>query len=226
MIKSISEITLFDIDKMERTGEISQFKRWYNILPAMFFIEKIKSVVSNFITEINNGRSDETDELIALDDIEYYARLKIEVNELRALDMLFVLLLGNQPILLNIKSMIKTRRLRKIIPKTEELKFACEKAKELTGIEIINLDDVKKFREWAKYKKEKLYSYESGKIKEATDTLKDGKVYTIRYAIRVMNFLKQSIDVEKMKCSTFICYNTEAISKVAQLKNAQKTDEE
>jgi len=226
MIKTIDQIELIDIAKMERTGRVSHFKMWYNFLPSKLFIKKISNLVNNqFFSIINNGISDETDEIIKLDDLEYYVKLKIEVNQLRAIEMLFFLLLGRLTTLLRIKSMIRGRKLRKITEKPDQLAYACKKAKEISGIEINNLRDISKFKEWVKYRCEKLSDYENMKLKETEDKKKDGKVYIIRYAIRIMNYLEKSLEVEKIKCSVFLEYNAEAMEKAERQKNNNQNNE-
>jgi hypothetical protein len=120
--------------------------------------------------------------------------------------------------------MFRGRLLRKVTDKPEELKYACGKALELAGVEVKELGDVIKFKEWVKYRCEKLDDYINTKKEEnKTD---EKKSYTLDYAIKIMNFYEPGHDVLRMKLSYFISCHNAAIEKVKTQKEPNQNTEE
>lgn len=227
MIKTIDRIKLNDIDKMERHGKISQFKMWFNLLPAFLFAPKIASLLeTEFYSIINKGQSGHFADAIELAEVEYLVKLKIEVGELYATEILFSYLLGDLNELIFIKSRIKSRKLRKIVSKPDELKYACEKAKSLTGMSIETLNDVVNFKDYVQMKVDRLNDFVS-KRKTDLQNEENGKhTHILTYARKVLNFIEETgHNVNQMFLSDFLDYNDMAIEKSESIKKLQQQKE-
>lgn len=83
MIKSIDKIKLKHLDRMERTGKVSQFLEWWNIAPAFLFkkrLEKFIKEVYNIATGNNNANISD----IELERLEWKTRSLIKINAIEA----------------------------------------------------------------------------------------------------------------------------------------------
>lgn len=225
MIKTIDNINLGNIDRMEKTGKVNQFKEWYNPIPSMFYQKQINLLITDFYSRIEKGKQNEVIDIIKTGQLEYLANLQIEVNEYRAVEMLFVCLLGNLTTLLRLKSFFRGRKLRMITERPDELRYACEKAKELTGKEISTMDDVFQFKEKVIERVQKLISYKGKLIAEEKN--KGERVYIIAYAKMILNFIEETgHNVRKMIASDFIDYNNLALKKVAEIEKLQPKNDQ
>jgi len=227
MIKTIDRIKLSDIDRMERHGKISQFKTWFNFLPAFLFAPKIAWLLeTEFYSIINKGQSGHFADAIELAEVEYLVKLKIEVGELYATEILFSFLLGDLNELLFLRSRIKSRRLRKIVSKPDELKYACDKAKSLTGMSIQTLNDVVNFKDYVQMKVDRLNDFTSKRKSEQQSDEQGKHTHILTYVRKVLNFIEETgHDANKMFLSDFLDYNAMAIEKSESIKKLQQQKE-
>ena len=76
MIKKIDEIKVRDINRMEESGQLSQFKSKYNILPVRFFMRRIEKLILSIYGKLNDNGINED-----IDDLEYQTFMILKINE-------------------------------------------------------------------------------------------------------------------------------------------------
>lgn len=63
MIKKWYNTTVSDYVLMEKTGSISQFKTWWNILPSFLFIKQIAKIINQINTELSAKKVTDEEEV-------------------------------------------------------------------------------------------------------------------------------------------------------------------
>jgi len=140
MIKNWLDTTVGDFAKMERTGKVSQYKSWYNILPTFLFYNKIRNLVINIGEAFGEKKITDDDEskryqIISLD--------KINLLELHLQYVYFILV--NQVELQQILKSVKVKTKFKGVD-IEKLKDSVTAIEDITGIKM-DSDPLKKMQE-------------------------------------------------------------------------------
>lgn len=218
MIKAIDDITILDFDKIERTGKIGHLRMWYNFLPAFMFAKTVQKRLEGILLLLKQHRNSELEAELNIQEMEFQLALQIEVNKLRAIEMLLVSLLGHRPLLMRLKDMVRSRRLRKIDVKSDRLKWAIVQAEAMTGKTIKTLDDIIEFKEHVKFRFDRLQSFiEKKNTDKQSDT--DKKMLLMDLAQYITMYLGASqIGIENMKVIHFAGLYQKAVDKMNQEK--------
>src|SRR5574344_1591827 len=83
MIKTIDQIKLKHLAKMERTGNIRQFLSWWNIAPTIFFVKRLKKYIPE-VYNIATGNNNANISDIELERLEWKTRSLIKINAIEA----------------------------------------------------------------------------------------------------------------------------------------------
>lgn len=198
---------------MEETGQISQFKMWYNPFPAFLFAKQIKREVEK-ITALMNDRSEDTDLFEGMKN-KHIADKQFSLIAMQAAELIIIQHLDLKSRLMIVKEKIRTRRLRKIKSDSNIFNYAVRKAEELTGIKIETLDDVLRFQKRVRFETDKLDDrLQKEREKRQTGTT-DKKIKLIDLAFSIMIYLGYSnpVDIEKMRITHFINIRNKALEK-------------
>lgn len=137
MIKNIYEITIGDYSQMELSGKISQFKKWYNPFPTIFFIKKIQSVLNEVLVLLNENKiNDEEDKF-------WKAKSILKIQQIEAA---YYIIVNNLVIDIPLRSIISRIRIKRGTRRKfkdaniDSVKQAIEAITELTGLELNNFD--------------------------------------------------------------------------------------
>jgi hypothetical protein len=221
MIKSQHKITVGDFATMEETGNISQFKKWYNPFPAILFAKRIKRTIEPLALMLSESTLDD----LELELLEHKARTFIEVNQLRSLEVIIANHLGNRSHLLRLKNMIRSRKLRKINEKSDILRFAINRVKELTGIKIETVDEFEKFQ---KYLVNRFDRLEDLFAKDRQEPKSDKKVRLMKVVYSILIYLGiGTYGCEKMTIINFVELKNIAVEKMeAEKQLMNKTEKQ
>lgn len=216
MIKSYFDITVGNLARMEETGRVNQFKKWYNFLPTIIFIKKIKALILDTYKIINDKEFEQLDNEV--EDV-YFKEKKSEIDKLKCLDIIVVNNLGNRVYLNQLKSKINNPKLFKLKDDSNSLRFALEKIFEITGVTIDTPDDYIKFQnEVLQFLVDK---YQDMKAKHEPEQQTEKKTGILDYVISYMNYLSMnSIEVEKLRVHTFVKYRNLANEQSKREKEA------
>lgn len=144
MIKSIDKIKLKHLDKMERTGKVSQFLEWYNIFPPILQKAKLQKFVSEIylmITGSDNHDANEYD----LENLEWKVR---SLNKINAVESAYLGCLMFLHLVVqfdyNLKRFRLTRGQRRKLKEVDFklLQKSIEKIEIFTGIQIKDQNDL------------------------------------------------------------------------------------
>jgi hypothetical protein len=132
MIKKWYNTTVGDYVLMEKTGSISQFKTWWNILPSFLFIKQIAKIVNQINTELSSKKVTDEEEV---NKYKLSSLNKINLLELHLQYVYFVLVnqIELEQILKKVGNKIKTKYKGIDI---EKLKESIKVIEEITGIKI------------------------------------------------------------------------------------------
>ena len=214
MIKKWYDITVGEYKLMELTGKVDQYKRWYNILPTPIFYRQIKKQASTLLDFIHDNRKSDLEDEIKMQEYKYLAKLQIEVNRLQGVEQLLELQLKNHAKLLSLKRQIRSRKLRKIIEMPDVLRYAIREAEELTGIKIVELSDVDKFKRVVSRRTDKLNEY-INKINEKQNVENNKKEMLGSLVNGIMMYLELSpVGVDSLKVIDFMDFYKKAIAKM------------
>jgi hypothetical protein len=180
MIKRLDDITIGDFNQMETTGKISQYKKWYNFLPAFLFVKMIRKLVLEIQKFIDEHDLDED-----LDRVEWKTRSYLEIQEHNALYLIIVNILINGVMLksilkkINFKNILN-RKISKVLKtdNSESLKNALAKIKEKTGIEIKSIDEIMTYKEYIEHLRDKWDEM----FKKRDEEEKPKKITLLQYA--------------------------------------------
>ena len=216
MIKLYFDITVGNLARMEETGRVNQFKKWYNFLPTIIFIKKIKALILDTYKIINDKEFEQLDNEV--EDV-YFKEKKSEIDKLKCLDIIVVNNLGNRVYLNQLKSKINNPKLFKLKDDSNSLRFALEKIFEITGVTIDTPDDYIKFQnEVLQFLVDK---YQDMKAKHEPEQQTEKKTGILDYVISYMNYLSMnSIEVEKLRVHTFVKYRNLANEQSKREKEA------
>jgi hypothetical protein len=216
MIKNYFDITVGNLARMEETGRVNQFKKWYNFLPTIIFIKKIKALILDTYKIINDKEFEKLD-----DEVEdtYFKEKKSEIDKLKCLDIIVVNNLGNRVYLNHLKSKVRSKKLDKIQDNTDNLRFALEQIFELTGEKIETEADYLRFQQ--DVLQLLVDKYQDMKSKHEPKQETDKKTGILDYVISYMNYLSMnSIEVEKLRVHTFVKYRNLANEQSKREKEA------
>jgi hypothetical protein len=216
MIKSYFDITVGNLARMEETGRVNQFKKWYNFLPTIIFIKKIKALILDTYKVINDKEFEQLDNEV--EDV-YFKEKKAEIDKLKCLDIIVVNNLGNRVFLNHLKSKVSSKKFDKINEDTDNLRFALNQIFELTGEKVETPEDYLKFQqEVLQFLVDK---YQDMKAKHEPEKTMDKKTGILDYVISYMNYLSMnSIEVEKLRVHTFVKYRNLANEQSKREKEA------
>jgi hypothetical protein len=202
--------------RMEETGRVNQFKKWYNFLPTIIFIKKIKALILDTYKIINDKEFEKLD-----DEVEdtYFKEKKAEIDKLKCLDIIVVNNLGNRVYLNQLKAKINNPKLFKLKDDTNSLRFALEQIFELTGEKIETEADYLRFQQ--DVLQLLVDKYQDMKSKHEPKQETDKKTGILDYVISYMNYLSMnSIEVEKLRVHTFVKYRNLANEQSKREKEA------
>jgi len=207
MIKNYWEITLRDWDIMEKTGNVSQFRNWWNVLPAVLFNKQIEKVRVILVKKLNeNYEGDEAEQM-------EYAIWKFEslnnINGIKAAYLGLMTELKYKPEINSLKRFYQKytwRRLR--LTKSKHSAKYIDEIKKYTGIEIKEYEDIEKVRKLLEFKTDK-YN-ENFKPKE---TGKQEKIYLMGFALGVYSKMNIAWNPAQITIIEFIDAKKEALKK-------------
>lgn len=142
MIKKWYNTTVGDYVLMEKTGSISQFKTWWNILPSFLFVKQIAKIVNQINTELSSKKVTDEEEV---NKYKLSSLNKINLLELHLQYVYFVLInqIELEQILKKVGNKVKTKYKGIDI---EKLKESLKIIEEISGIKIEG-DPLKKMQE-------------------------------------------------------------------------------
>lgn len=142
MIKKWYNTTVGDYVLMEKTGSISQFKTWWNILPSFLFVKQIAKIVNQINTELSSKKVTDEEEV---NKYKLSSLNKINLLELHLQYVYFVLVnqIELEQILKKVGNKVKTKYKGIDI---EKLKESIKVIEEISGIKIEG-DPLKKMQE-------------------------------------------------------------------------------
>jgi hypothetical protein len=112
-----------------------------------------------------------------------------------------------------LKTRLRSRRLRKITDKPELFRHVCEKIKQMTGIDIKELDDIIKFKRYIQTRHDKLREHQ--KRNEKPKQPQGEKKTLIATAYIYAAYLGWSVgNIEEMRITTYVQMKNEASKKV------------
>lgn len=211
MIKKYWEITLRDYDIMEKTGNVSQFRSTWNILPIVFFNKKIAGLVEILIEKIN----DNSDKNEKTEDAIWQFESLNNINAIRANYMGLLHVLKYQPELNSLKQFYQKYTRKKLkIRNSNQFKIYAKGIKDLTGIEVKTFEDVKKVRKLLEFKTDKY----NENFKLEVDKEKSN-IYLMGIALGVYSRLNVSFNPSQITIIEFI----EAKNKALEINRAAKS---
>ena len=197
MIKKIHEITIGDFDLMESTGKISQFKARFNVLPARFFIKKIKYLVESVIKLMNEVKTDELDLQIQKYEIDKLTN----VNKLRALQLIILGQLSILPGIISAKEAIRQSRPIRRIKDYNVLIDALDQVREISGIDIKRIEDLTVLANYIELEDDKVKQSISDRLQQSTGERK--KLVAIAYSYLIYLGMATT-EIDRMKILHFI----------------------
>jgi hypothetical protein len=229
MIKTIENIKLKHLARMERTGNIRQLLAWWNIFPLFLFKNKLIGLVQECYSLINDGKSDDNS-YYEFEQIEWKTKSALKIQELETSYMMCILYID---LVVRFDHALKNFNLnrgqrRRI--KSLDLALlgkAIEKIKVLTGIAIENkenLFEVQKELIWLKDKfAENFNNPESPESEQKKVTILD-------YALSMVLYAGGSGDnLDEMKLPVFISFRNRANAKyeaeqkqISEIENRNK----
>lgn len=212
MIKPYWKITLDIYDIMEKEGDVSQFREWWNVLPVSLFKKRIQKLRDSIIEKLNDNFGN--DESVKLEDAKWQLESLNNINGIKANYMGLLYVLKMQPELNSLKQFYqKYTRKRLRIRNSKQFGMYAQGIKKYTGIDVKTFDDVEKVRKLLEFKTDK-YNENYPPIKQ------DGKnIYLMGFAMGVYSKLNILFDPTKVTIIQFL----EARNKALEIKN-KKSD--
>ena len=212
MIKPYWKITLDIYDIMEKEGDVSQFREWWNILPVSFFKKRIQKLRDVIIEKLNDNFGD--DESVKIEDAKWQLESLNNINSIRANYMGLLYVLKLQPQLNSLKQFYqKYTRKRLRIRNSKQFGMYSQGIKKYTGIDVKTFDDIEKVR--------KLLEFKTDKYNENYPPLKQegAKIYLMGFAMGVYSKLNIQFDPTRITIIQFL----EARNKALEIKD-KKSD--
>lgn len=207
MIKPYWNITLRDYNIMERTGNVSQLKCPWNILPVFLFNSIINKRLKSLSKILNTSNVDEgKDNLIWKTE----SLIKINLIEASYLGILNLLELGTK--IISFRPNIAKWKWNKIKLSNNNLSKYINNIKNYTGIEIKELADLKNVLDELTFRKDKFNENFNKKVTETK------KVYLMSVALGVFSYLNQSLNVD-MTVVEFAAIREDAYKRMETEKN-------
>ena len=195
---------------MEETGQISQFKKWWNVLPAILFRKRIATELE----KVNKLLADNSNEDLDLDLQMYEVKSFLILNQLKSQYLIIEAYMSNVNQILELKRILNTRKLRNIDPKFEALKIAVENIRKLSGKKIESIKDVLELRDYITEKHDRLELLMNKRNKEQA-TGERSKLMTISQSILI--YLNMSVvGLETMSITNYVSLHKLAEKKMEQ----------
>jgi len=199
VIHTIHTMTIRQYGELDRTGDMSLLKRWFNPLPVKWF--DTERFFNEFKDSFGNTTDDKQDEAYR---IISYNRIIILDRILRTMAVLMQDHNDRQLFSLMLKQEFKNG---------DKLKFYIDKVKQLTGIEIKDGDDLNKLQKETQRLLDKYNErYKAEEPKE--------KQPFIDIALGVFSIMEMSYN-ESMVLSEFARLKDLADKKIKQIQNAR-----
>jgi len=208
MIKPYYEITIRDYNIMERTGNISQFKAWYNILPVKLFVKVIRGRIKT-LSEFLNISEDDKEKNNKIWKLQ--SLLKINLVESSYYGILNILELGNT--VNSFKQNMSKSQWNKIKISNTNLPKYIKYINDFTGIEIKEITDLKMVLDELMFRKDKFNENFNKK-----EPIQDDKIYLMSVALGVFSYLNQTLDIN-MTVVEFAAIREDALTKMRKEKS-------
>ena len=197
MIKPYWKITLDIYDIMEKEGDVSQFREWWNIIPVSLFKKRIQKLRELIIEKLNDNFGD--DESVKLEDAKWQLESLNNINGIRANYMGLLYVLELQPQLNSLKQFYqKYTRKRLRIRNSKQFGMYSQGIKKYTGIDVKTFDDIEKVRKLLEFKTDK-YNENYPAIKQ------EGKnIYLMGFAMGVYSKLNIPFDPTRVTIIQFL----------------------
>ena len=212
MIKPYWKITLDIYDIMEKEGDVSQFREWWNVLPVSLFKKRIQKLRDLIIEKLNDNFGN--DESVKLEDAKWQLESLNNINGIRANYMGLLYVLKMQPQLNSLKQFYqKYTRKRLRIRNSKQFGMYAQGIKKYTGIDVKTFDDIEKVRKLLEFKTDK-YNENYPPIKQ-----EGSKIYLMGFAMGVYSKLNIPFDPTRVTIIQFL----EARNKALEIKD-KKSD--
>lgn len=189
MIKRYEDITLKDFNRIERTGKIGHLRLWYNVLPVMLFSKAIRKEIMILIEKLNSIENDINNDIEYL---RYKYQSIIAINAIRVNYLGIINILKIQTQLNGFKTYLSRVTKKKIkITRSENTNHYIRNIKELTGINVEEVDDILKVKEYLELKIDR---YNQMVIKNRTDNSNEKKIFLSTLARKVCESLHIPFD--------------------------------
>jgi len=191
---------------MEKSGVVSQYKRWYNLFPVKYYEKAIEKELKILSEKLNATLG--SSEKMELEILKWNVESLNLINSIRA-NLLGITNILNLSTKLNVITNGQTKRIKKRLKfKNKNLSRYINNIKELTGIEINSPEDIQIVDEHLQYRIDK---YNSMIRKQQADA-PDKKVYLMDIVISILNYLNEPVNVH-LTVLEFIDFRNSAIEK-------------
>ena len=212
MIKPYWKITLDIYDIMEKEGDVSQFREWWNVLPVSLFKKRIQKLRDLIIEKLNDNFGN--DESVKIEDAKWQLESLNNINGIKANYMGLLYVLKIQPQLNSLKQFYqKYTRKRLRIRNNKQFGMYSQGIKKYTGIDVKTFDDIEKVRKLLEFKTDK-YNENYPPIKQ-----EGAKIYLMGFAMGVYSKLNIPFDPTRVTIIQFL----EARNKALEIKD-KKSD--
>lgn len=215
MIKSIDKIKLKHLDRMERTGKVSQFFEWYNIFPPIFQKAKLQKFVSEIYLMVTGNDNPDVNEF-DLENLEWKVR---SLNKINAVESAYLGCLMFLHLVVqfdyNLKKFRLTRGQRRKLKEVDFklLQKSIEKIEIFTGIQIKDQNDLAAVQTELIWLKDK-YNENFNKKNEAETAEPKKKMSILEYAGSFALYAGTSfVSISEMTIPEFVAMRTNAENK-------------
>jgi len=209
-IKPYYKVTLREYHIMESAGIISQYKEWYNFLPAKWFSKQVVKVMQK-LKELLNDRGID-DETYKIENLKWQTESLLKINAVRN-GLLAISNILESGVKLKTLTETQPRRVRRKLKfNPAHLAVFIEDIKKFSGMEITCLDDVKKVDEHLQFMIDKFNDMTSKQSNEP-----DEKIYLMDLAASIFFYLNQTINVN-LSIVEFLILREQAEKKSLQNK--------